>query len=268
MGLRLLSGDTREIIRSIDDQSIQLIITSPPYGNIVNYKHDSQIGYGQEPKEYHKDLREIFDECIRVLHPNGRLIIIVGDEFVASNKHDPFHIIPHRARLTQDILKNSNMRYTGTIIWKKVNGSARNAGGRILGSINMPRNGYFFVNREYILIFKKLGLDLEITSEQKKASKFSKQERATWFRDTWSIKGETQNIHPAMFPMEIPERLIRMYSFVGETILDPFCGTGTTLAAAYKWGRKGIGIELGWCKDWMKIAKNKIKKHTGHDLIV
>ena len=172
------------------------------------------------------------------------MVINIGDEFVRGGKL-PYHILPHRTVILDHILSNNSMIYTGSIIWRKINGKASGDNGKILGSVNSPRNGHFFVNREYLLTFKKLGRPPKVSIEQKEQSKFSKQDRSIWFRDTWVIPPARQEGHPAMFPLEIPKRLIQMYSFVGETVFDPFSGTGTTLIAAEQLERNSLRSSLG-----------------------
>lgn len=260
----VLVGDAREQLQNIPDASVHLMITSPPYGQIKDYGGDAQIGFGQDPVSFHNELNKVWKEVVRVLHPGCRMVINIGDEFVRSSKTNMYQIVPHHAYIISNVLQhNPEMVYTGTINWAKVTKTQTNGGGKIMGSVFMPRDGHFFVNREYIIVFKKKGKGPKTSKERKQLSKFTIEERREMFQDTWYIPGINQNGHIAMFPNEIPERLVRMYSFVGDTVLDPFLGSGTSLAMAAKWNRNGIGIELGYGPDeeWREFTKSKIAKH-------
>lgn len=262
---RVLEGDILDRIKEIKDNSVHLIITSPPYGEIKKYSgRKGEIGHGQDLENYYRSLNKVWKECIRVLHPGCRMVINIGDEFLKSNGKRIYQIIPHHAHITNGILiNNPEIVYTGDIHWSKVTKTETSGGGKIMGSVYTPRNGHFFINREYIMIFKKLGKEPKVSPAQKETAKFTLDERRQWFKDTWEIPGRRQEGHIAMFPDELPERFIRMYSFPGEVVFDPFLGSGTTLAMAAKWDRNGIGCELGYGpgEEWKEFTENKIKKH-------
>lgn len=259
-------GDARKQLKKIPDETVHLVVTSPPYGEIKSYSNrKGEIGHGQKISEYHEALNNVWKECVRVLKPGCRMVINIGDEFLRANKKRIYQIIPHHAYIINNVIsENPDMVYTGTINWSKVTKSKTNGGGKIMGTVYGPRNGHFFVNREYIIVFKKKGKSPKVTKEQKEESQFSLEERREMFQDTWAIPGTRQESHIAMFPDEVPERLIRMYSFVGETVLDPFAGSGTTLAMAAKWDRNSIGVEIGFTDDnsWKTVTSEKIQKYT------
>lgn len=250
-------------LKQVKDKSVHLVITSPPYWEIKDYGHENQIGYNDSLNQYLLKLNNIWKECIRVLHSGCKLCINIGDIFLNKIKNKrPYQIIPLHSYITSEILNNlkDSVVYLGTIIWNKVSTSNTSGGGHIMGSIYYPRNGYFFINREYILIFRKRGKDPRPNKNIKELSKISLENWRTFFKDNWNFPGVKQDIHDAMFPYELPRRLILMYSFVGDTILDPFLGSGTTIKVASDLGRNSIGYEIGFNRNnWQDIIKQKIE---------
>ncbi|MFX1295810.1 MAG: DNA-methyltransferase [Promethearchaeota archaeon] len=249
-------------MKNLKKNSVHLVVTSPPYWKIKDYGNNNQIGFKDSLSDYFKRLNEIWRECIRLLHPGCKLCINIGDQFLRA-KDAPkkvYQIIPLHAYMINEILREfQNMVYLGSINWSKVSTSNTSGGGHIMGSIYYPRNGYFFINREYIIIFRKLGKDPKPETE-KKLSYISLEKWRKYFKDSWSFPGINQNIHDAMFPEKLPKRLIRMYSFVGDTILDPFLGSGTTTKVAADLGRNSIGFEIGFNREnWKQIIKEKVE---------
>lgn len=250
-------------IKNLKDNSIHLVITSPPYWKIKDYGNKDQIGFHDTLREYLDKLNEIWGECIRVLKSGCKMCINIGDQFLRA-KDAPkkvYQIIPIHAMIINEILReHEKMVYLGSINWNKVSTSNTSGGGHIMGSIYYPRNGYFFINREYIIVFRKLGKDPRPTKLIKKLSYITLEEWREFFKDTWNFSGINQDVHDAMFPEELPYRLIRMYSFVDDTVLDPFLGSGTTSKVAAQLGRNSIGFEIGFNREnWKDVIKQKVE---------
>lgn len=239
---RLILGDAREL-SMIDDKSVQLVVTSPPYWQIKDYGAEEQIGYHQTFAEYIDSLNLVWMECDRVLSEGCRMCINVGDQFARSVVYGRYKVISIQAQIIR-FCEAIGMDYMGTIIWKKVTTTRTTGGASIMGSFPFPRNGMVKINYEHILLFRKPGKPSKPSATAKERSKMSTDEWNEYFAGIWAIPGARQNGHVAMFPEEIPRRLIRMYSFWGETVFDPFAGSGTTLAVAAQLGRNSIGYEI------------------------
>lgn len=250
-------------ISKLKEKSVHLVVTSPPYWNIKDYGNEGQIGYNDSLNNYFEKLNNIWKECFRVLYPGCKICINIGDQFLRAIKNKRvYQIIPLHSYLVNELLREFGDKavYLGSINWNKVSTSNTSGGGHIMGSIFYPRNGYFFINREYIAIFRKLGKDPKADPELKKKSYIPIEKWREFFKDTWSFPGINQEIHDAMFPEELPQRLIKMYSFVGDTVLDPFLGSGTTCKVASDLGRNSIGFEIGFNrKNWKALIKQKIE---------
>jgi site-specific DNA-methyltransferase (adenine-specific) len=227
----------------LSDRSVHLVVTSPPYWCIKDYAHPAQIGYEQPYEEYLTDLRQVLAESFRVLHPGCRAAVNIGDQYLRASEHGRYRVQPLGADLTVQG-RELGFDFMGSVIWHKISTTQTSGGGQWMGSTYYPRNGHVTYEHEYILLFRKPGQPPAPSAEAKRRSRLTKEERSEWFRGLWRLTPERQQGHVAMFPVELPERLIRMYSFWGDTVLDPFAGAGTTLAAAARAGREGLGYEL------------------------
>lgn len=236
-------------------ESIDLIVTSPPYWHIKDYGVPGQIGYGQDLYTYLRDLYRVWAESFRVLHPGRRLCINIGDQFSRAALYGRYKIIPLHAEIIAQC-ETLGFDYLGAILWQKKTTLNTTGGAPIMGSFPYPPNGMVEIDYEFILLFKKPGPSPKISPAQKEASKLTQEEWKAYFSGHWRLGGARQLGHEAMFPEELPTRLIRMFSFVGETVLDPFAGSGTTLQAALRWGRNAIGYEIN--PQFLPLIRQKV----------
>jgi DNA modification methylase len=235
-------ADSR-VMAEVADESVHLVITSPPYWHIKDYGVPHQIGYGQSLHEYLYDLSRVWKECWRVLKPGRRLCINVGDQFARATVYGQYKVIPLHAEIIAQC-ETIGFDYLGAIIWQKKTTMRPSGGAVVMGSFPYPPNGIVELDYEYILLFRKPGKVEPLDSAAREASALSRDEWKTYFSGHWHFAGERQSLHEAMFPIELPRRLIRMFSLVGETVLDPFVGSGTTIKAALELGRNAIGYEV------------------------
>ena len=251
---KIYFGDSRAL-NKIEDKSVQLIITSPPYWQLKDYGSNNQIGFNNSYEEYINNLNLVWMECERILSEGCRLCINIGDQFARSVYYGRYKVVPIRTEIIR-FCEALKMDYMGAIIWQKATTMNTSGGGAIMGSFPYPRNGILKIDYEFILIFKKLGNPPKPTLEQKENSIMTKEEWNQYFSSHWNFSGVKQSEHIAMFPEELPKRLIKMFSFFGETIFDPFLGSGTTTLAAKNLGRNSIGYEIN--KEFESIIKEKL----------
>lgn len=239
---RVIIGDSRNM-NEVEDESVALVVTSPPYWHIKDYGVVGQIGYGQTLHEYLFDLSRVFRECFRVLSPGRRLCINIGDQFARSVIYGRYRVIPIHAEVIAQC-EIIGFEYLGAIIWQKRTTMRTTGGAVVMGSFPYPPNGIVELDYEFILLFRKPGTSGKVPGILKEAARMSRDEWKEFFSGHWTFPGERQVHHEAMFPEELPRRLIRMFSFPGEVVLDPFLGSGTTLKVALELGRSGIGYEI------------------------
>lgn len=251
---KIVFGDSRKL-NKIEDKSVQLIITSPPYWQLKDYGTMDQIGFNDSYEEYINNLNLVWQECYRVLDDGCRLCINIGDQFARSVYYGRYKVIPIRTEIIR-FCETLGMDYMGAFIWQKTTTMNTSGGGAVMGSFPYPRNGIIKMDYEFILIFKKLGKAKKPTLEQKQKSAMTKEEWKEYFSSHWNFGGAKQTEHIAMFPEELPKRLIKMFSFVGETVFDPFAGSGTTSLAAKNLDRNSIGYEIN--KEFKTIIEEKL----------
>lgn len=239
----------------IEDESIGLVVTSPPYWNIKDYGIDGQLGYGQTLHEYLRDLFRVWKECYRVLKPGRRLCINIGDQFARSIIYGRYKVIPLHAEIISQC-EEIGFDYMGSIIWQKKTTMNTTGGATVMGSYPYPPNGMIEIDYEFILIFKKPGNGEQVSREIKEQSALTKEEWKNYFIGHWNFGGAKQIGHEAMFPDELPLRLIKMFTFVGDTVLDPFLGSGTTIKVARQLRRDAIGYEIN--ENYLSIIREKI----------
>lgn len=242
----------------LSDNSIHLAVTSPPYWQLKDYGTDNQIGFHDSYENYINNLNLVWKECYRVLHNGCRLCVNIGDQFARSVYYGRYKVIPIREEIIK-FCENIGFDYMGAVIWQKVTTSNTTGGGVQMGSYPYPRNGILKLDYEFILLFKKLGDAPKPTKEQKEISRMTAEEWNTFFAGHWNFVGARQNNHIAMFPEELPRRLIKMFSFAGETILDPFAGSGTTSLAAKNLERNSVGYEIN--PEFTPLLKEKLDVH-------
>lgn len=250
----IIIGDSRGM-KEVADESVHLIVTSPPYWQLKDYGNGNQIGFNDTYEEYINNLNLVWKECHRVLHRGCRLCINIGDQFARSVYYGRYKIIPIRTEIIK-FCESSGFDYMGAIIWQKVTTCHTTGGATVMGSFPYPRNGILKLDYEFILIFKKYGEPPKVSKEIKEKSKLTQEEWSQFFTGHWNFPGEKQEKHLAMFPEELPKRLIKMFSFIGDTVLDPFLGSGTTSLASKKLGRNSIGYEIN--EEFLPIIKEKI----------
>ncbi len=304
---KIIFGDSRWMTE-VGDESVHLVVTSPPYWQLKDYGSKGQIGFDDSYEDYVNNLNLVWKECERVLSKGCRLCVNIGDQFARAAYYGRYKVIPIRTEIVK-MCEALGLDYMGAIIWQKVTTCNTTGGASIMGSYPYPRNGIIKLDYEFILIFKKLGEPPEVSDDAKKASKLSLAEWNDYFYGHWNFPGERitkgpsakkkktprpglpnvsspfgdgsgfqvsgsklkapgsgldpqspipnpQSLeHIAPFPEELPKRLIKMFTFVGDTVLDPFLGSGTTTLAAKNLDRNSIGYEIN--PDYRPVIEQK-----------
>lgn len=247
-------GDSRKM-KELNDESVHLVVTSPPYWQLKDYGTEDQIGFNHSYEEYINNLNLVWNECNRVLKPGCRMMINIGDQFARSVYYGRYKVIPIRTEIIK-FCESIGLDYMGAIIWQKKTTMNTTGGASVMGSYPYPRNGIVEIDYEFILIFKKPGDPPQVNQEIKKLSAISKEKWKEYFLGHWYFSGARQDGHIAMFPVELPKRAIEMFTFVGETVLDPFYGSGTTSLAAILTERNSVGYEIN--EGFSPLIKEKL----------
>lgn len=261
---RLLQGDARNL-SYIEDESIHLVVTSPPYWTLKKYRdHDAQLGDIKGYESFLDELDKIWKHCYRALVPGGRLVCVVGDVCLSRRKNNGRHtVVPLHASI-QEHCRNIGYDNLAPIIWHKIANASFEASGNGGGFLGKPYepNAVIKNDIEFILMERKPGGYRKPTVATRVLSLISEENHKRWFQSIWSgLTGASTRNHPAPYPEELAERLVRMFSFVGDTVLDPFMGSGTTSVAAAKWGRNSIGVEID--SHYFEMAEKRIRHATG-----
>lgn len=242
-------GDCRELDTLLDAREIHLVVTSPPYFNLVDYENEvsgNQLGGLNDYEHFLNQLDKVWRSCFDHLVPGGRMCVVVGDVCLSRREAGRHHVLPLHSDLAVRCRK-IGFDYLTPILWSKIANATTEVGGstRFLGKPYEP-NGVIKNDIEYILLLRKPGSYRKPSRLQRALSVLDAGEHEAWYRSVWSdIRGESRRLgHPAPFPEELAYRLIRLFSFVGDTVLDPFWGTGSTTIAAIRAIRNSIGVEI------------------------
>ncbi len=251
-----------EKMSEVGDASVDLVVTSPPYGSIKDYGIDGQIGFADSFEHYFARLKRVWAECGRVLKPGSRLVVNVGDQYLRKTEHERYRIVPIGAQITLDCM-GIGFDFLGDVIWQKMSTTNTTGGCSLMGSLFYPNNGLFTFDYEHVLIFKKVDSAVsKVAPDLREYSKIPLDEWKRWFTGHWRFPGVVQKEHIAMFPEELPHRIIRMFSAVGDTVLDPFAGSGTTLKVAHCLLRRSIGYEIN--PQFESVIQQKVGEATPH----
>ena len=243
---RLRLGDAREL-DWIANESVHLVVTSPPYWTLKQYNdHEGQLGALEDYDTFLAELDAVWQHCARVLVPGGRVVCVVGDVCLPRRACGKHLVMPLHADLQVRVSRMGLDNLT-PIHWYKIANAATEAcraGAGYFGKPYQP-GGVVKNDVEYVLFFRKGGQYRSPSPVQKALSMLTRDEMSKWYRPFWTdLPGASNAYHPAPYPLELAERLIRMFSFAGDTVLDPFLGTGTTTVAAIRSGRNSIGVEI------------------------
>ncbi|MBI4193875.1 MAG: site-specific DNA-methyltransferase [Betaproteobacteria bacterium] len=248
----------------LEPRSVHLVVTSPPYWTLKEYKRtEGQLGYVGDYEQFLRELDSVWRHCYDALVPGGRLVCVVGDVCLSRRKNAGEHtVVPLHASI-QEHCRQIGYRNLAPIIWYKIANAAYEAqgnGGGFLGKPYEP-NAVIKNDIEFILMERKPGGYRSPSLATRVLSVISGDKHKLWFQQIWTgLTGASTRDHPAPYPLELAERLIRMFSFVGDTVLDPFMGTGTTNVAAAKWGRNSIGVEL--TPEYFDMAARRLSNET------
>jgi DNA modification methylase len=259
---KVFLGDSRGLA-NLTSESVHLVLTSPPYWTLKEYRDSvGQLGHVGDYEEFLTELDRVWKHCFRILVPGGRLICVVGDVCLSRRENDGRHtVVPLHASI-QEHCRKLGYDNLAPIIWHKISNAVYEVenGSGFLGKPYEP-NAVIKNDIEFILMERKPGGYRSPDASTKILSLISAENHKKWFQQIWTgLTGASTRHHPAPYPLELAERLVRMFSFVGDTVLDPFMGTGTTVVAAAKWGRNSLGCEVD--AHYYKLAGARISEET------
>lgn len=254
---RLVVGDSRQMDH-VPDESVHLIVTSPPYWTLKDYlPHEAQLGAVEDYDDFLDQLDEVWKHCFRVLVPGGRMVVVVGDVCLSRKAFGRHVVFPLHASI-QERCRAVGFDNLAPIIWHKIANAVFEVDGpgAFLGKPYEP--GSVIKNDiEFVLFERKPGGYRSPSGAARVLSAIPEDRHHEWFQQVWlGLTGASTREHPAPFPLALAERLVRMFSFVGDTVLDPFMGTGTTNVAAGTWGRDSIGVELH--DEYFEMAERRV----------
>lgn len=244
----------------VPSESVHLVVTSPPYWTLKEYRNsEGQLGHVEKYDEFLAELDKVWEHCFRVLVPGGRLVIVVGDVCLSRRKNGGRHTVVPRHASIQEHCRTIGFDNLAPIIWHKIANAAyevEGGGGGFLGKPYEP-NSVIKNDIEFILMQRKPGGYRSPSLAARVLSVISAEKHKTWFQQIWNgVTGASTKEHPAPYPLELAERLVRMFSFVGDTVLDPFGGTGTTSLAAARSGRNSISVEID--PDYFQLLNGRL----------
>jgi len=259
---QLLLGDARHV-DGLKSESVHLVLTSPPYWTLKEYRQSpSQMGHIEDYEDFLCELDKVWAHCYRVLVPGGRLVCVVGDVCLSRRKNAGRHtVVPLHASI-QEHCRRIGFDNLAPIIWHKISNAVYEVenGSSFLGKPYEP-NSVIKNDIEFILMERKPGGYRAPDTMTRVLSLISEENHRKWFQQIWTgLTGASTRHHPAPFPVELAERLVRMFSFVGDTVLDPFLGTGTTSVAAARAGRHSIGVEVD--EHYFDLAHKRLAAET------
>lgn len=260
---RIWHGDARGMT-FLRERSVHLVLTSPPYWVLKEYhRTEGQLGYIDDYERFLAELDRVWSACYDALVPGGRLVCVVGDVCLSRRKNGGVHAVMPLHASIQEHCRTVGFTNLAPIIWHKIANAVyevSGSGGGFLGKPYEP-NAVIKNDIEFILMERKPGGYRTPSEAVRLLSIISAENHRQWFQQIWTgLTGASTRHHPAPYPVELAERLIRMFSFVGDTVLDPFMGTGTTNVAAAKWGRNSVGVEVS--SDYCEMAQRRMDHAT------
>ncbi|HUN82941.1 MAG TPA: site-specific DNA-methyltransferase [Terracidiphilus sp.] len=253
----LVHGDARKM-RLLAAESVHLVLTSPPYWTLKKYDEaDGQLGHVNRYEDFLGELARVWSRCFDLLVPGGRLVCVVGDVCLSRRQNDGRHtVVPLHASI-QELCRKIGFDNLAPIIWHKIANAVYevSGGGGFLGKPYEP-NSVIKNDVEYILMFRKPGGYRKPSAAKRLLSVISAENYQNWYQQIWTgLTGASTKDHPAPYPVELAERLIRMFSFAGDVVLDPFSGSGTNAIAAARTGRHSISYEISGKYHQMSVLR-------------